>query len=1350
MCSGYSRVEAVHLVLFNLTVVNNKKYHDLETSILPFFKRKWKCLQGSSGLKLGRLGEGGCAFVSELLLKNKTRFKCGSEIKKRSTFWGLRKVAPPSLPGRFGLFLHPSSSITVSNGGGDSGSSTPTNHNGKQDGDSQKAAALNGAAVAKQLSLAKKTAPSLAASALLMKRPPVGGKKRGRPPRSQQQKQRLLLGRQDSADRLSGSAEHSDADNASCSGRPLPGVTAGCIGGIITLDSFIPPPKDFEGFNNPFRNLGIAAATPCTAASFSSSSGIGSSLSTETSPGDRKSSSASSSRHPRGQEGLLMIHDPSKGLPDPSASSKKDEDDDSSSLQPADIKSYFGAFDRIVHRGERFGVAARRLTMDGDVQFLIEWDQPGPLSPPMASPSPSAATVKTSPMVSPKKEQDDKKKTVVVEVEDDEDEKPLVIDLLPSPKREEKAKKTPPTTPPQPTGASKKPFPVVIRLRSPGAASEARRSGVVTSPPKSPVKKLPSPNVAKKSASVVSPPKPVVLLQLKEDLQKNKLVKRPLPSPVEALPVKRKIVEVSGVPAAVPTKVVKILDGKPYVVCETKPKTAEVKQIASANQDKAKTSSSSSPPTSEASLRDKIKDFKSTLERVKELRKSLEKSYPTPSSSPEKKKEAESKQLTAVISNKKEALNEVQKTADKTLPPREATRLGPESTVVQATTSGEEKTLSEDGQKASVAPEVKNERKAVILESRKIVVEKVSPTPSLSKALEKKPEETTFSKADKNEDKAAAAKALATPTSSLKTLPEKSGLPPLAAQNKESQSCKSSNSKVASKLERIAVNSARTSENSSKTVDDKPAEAIPHEDAKQPASIFKDFVSKNVDAAAPLSFNCEKKASLSNGVAGADEKQAPKPKSFMSATLSTAKKPEVSKSQEVAEIQPNPTSAEAPKLPPKPEPDAEKDVIQPPVEIETKEEPAKQAPPVCALDPSKTQAADAKIDPSPPSEAVEVPKAHGPKDEEDSWVSATEEENSDPQALEKRKIKSKVSRKKKKGLRFKVSRLKRTPARSFWRRKNLLSRPNHVKESRAMVESGDSEEEEWESFPSEGASEGESASNKEKNEKIVCEAVENQPDDAEVEQIDLNINSVSNDKTATAKIDRSSAVSVASPETTVETVEGKKPTQVAKDGGCAKSAISQAEAPVPKEKKPTAKEKEQEDPVEDKSHPKPEMKASPTVLIPTSSSILTLEKVPEVLPDEFLAGDGDEDDEEEKEVQVIDIVEEAGVTSKETEKDPDNAEEGNANGTGQEDGSSKRTSLESSEEAKVARPKEAAKSATNGVAAQDNDEMSEEVGEKKGPVVQPSKAALLKVLRQQQQQPDSKVEKTPVIVIHNL
>ncbi len=95
------RVEALHLVLFNLTVVNNKKYHDLETSILPFFKRKWKCLQGPGTLlKAARIE---AEFMNRLLCGNKTRFKCGSEIKKRSTFWGLRKVSPPAVPNKYGL-----------------------------------------------------------------------------------------------------------------------------------------------------------------------------------------------------------------------------------------------------------------------------------------------------------------------------------------------------------------------------------------------------------------------------------------------------------------------------------------------------------------------------------------------------------------------------------------------------------------------------------------------------------------------------------------------------------------------------------------------------------------------------------------------------------------------------------------------------------------------------------------------------------------------------------------------------------------------------------------------------------------------------------------------------------------------------------------------------------------------------------------------------------------------------------------------------------------------------------------------------------------------------------------------
>ena len=87
--------DALHLTLFNLTVVNNKKYHDLDTSILPFLKRRWKSLQGPGCLlKISRLDP---EFIGSLLSSRTSRFRCGSESKKRSNYWGLCQVAPPTV-----------------------------------------------------------------------------------------------------------------------------------------------------------------------------------------------------------------------------------------------------------------------------------------------------------------------------------------------------------------------------------------------------------------------------------------------------------------------------------------------------------------------------------------------------------------------------------------------------------------------------------------------------------------------------------------------------------------------------------------------------------------------------------------------------------------------------------------------------------------------------------------------------------------------------------------------------------------------------------------------------------------------------------------------------------------------------------------------------------------------------------------------------------------------------------------------------------------------------------------------------------------------------------------------------
>ena len=45
-------VDALHLILFNLIVTNRKEHHDLETAIIPLFKKKLKLLQMSHSVSV--------------------------------------------------------------------------------------------------------------------------------------------------------------------------------------------------------------------------------------------------------------------------------------------------------------------------------------------------------------------------------------------------------------------------------------------------------------------------------------------------------------------------------------------------------------------------------------------------------------------------------------------------------------------------------------------------------------------------------------------------------------------------------------------------------------------------------------------------------------------------------------------------------------------------------------------------------------------------------------------------------------------------------------------------------------------------------------------------------------------------------------------------------------------------------------------------------------------------------------------------------------------------------------------------------------------------------------------------
>ncbi|KAK0180078.1 hypothetical protein PV327_005757 [Microctonus hyperodae] len=90
-------VDLVHLMLYNLTVYNAKKYYDLDTIIIPYASENWQMLQLP-----GRLREVSAQVRRETILSiltnNRNRFKCGREIKKRTTIWGLRVRLPPPCP----------------------------------------------------------------------------------------------------------------------------------------------------------------------------------------------------------------------------------------------------------------------------------------------------------------------------------------------------------------------------------------------------------------------------------------------------------------------------------------------------------------------------------------------------------------------------------------------------------------------------------------------------------------------------------------------------------------------------------------------------------------------------------------------------------------------------------------------------------------------------------------------------------------------------------------------------------------------------------------------------------------------------------------------------------------------------------------------------------------------------------------------------------------------------------------------------------------------------------------------------------------------------------------------------
>ncbi|XP_034841456.1 polycomb protein Pcl [Maniola hyperantus] len=90
-------LELAHLALFNLTAYNAPNYFDLDTVIMPYIMDNWHALQLPEKMWRTPVTERREKILTALTSSRK-RFKCGREMKKRATIWGLRLRRPPPPP----------------------------------------------------------------------------------------------------------------------------------------------------------------------------------------------------------------------------------------------------------------------------------------------------------------------------------------------------------------------------------------------------------------------------------------------------------------------------------------------------------------------------------------------------------------------------------------------------------------------------------------------------------------------------------------------------------------------------------------------------------------------------------------------------------------------------------------------------------------------------------------------------------------------------------------------------------------------------------------------------------------------------------------------------------------------------------------------------------------------------------------------------------------------------------------------------------------------------------------------------------------------------------------------------
>ncbi|XP_020386392.1 metal-response element-binding transcription factor 2 isoform X1 [Rhincodon typus] len=89
-------VDIAHLSLYNLSVIHKKKYFDSELELMNYINENWDKLQ--PGELVDTLKSDRYDYVLEALNENKCMFMSGKEIKKKKHLFGLRIRVPPIPP----------------------------------------------------------------------------------------------------------------------------------------------------------------------------------------------------------------------------------------------------------------------------------------------------------------------------------------------------------------------------------------------------------------------------------------------------------------------------------------------------------------------------------------------------------------------------------------------------------------------------------------------------------------------------------------------------------------------------------------------------------------------------------------------------------------------------------------------------------------------------------------------------------------------------------------------------------------------------------------------------------------------------------------------------------------------------------------------------------------------------------------------------------------------------------------------------------------------------------------------------------------------------------------------------